>query len=695
MRFSIVCAYLLLQVSISFAQFTEIFDYQLIDSTFPWKGTDTAWQLNGGRLQSHYGLPNSTFYIARPSLAAGNATWESWMWLNFNTSSLNYVDIYLMADTANLLASRIKGYFIRIGNTKDEICLYRKDSATSTLLIDGRDGITDHSSNILSIKVIRNRENEWTLWANEVLEGRARDSIYQHSRYMGFIVRQSTASFFNRHYIDNVVVSADLDTIQVDKYDVLINEILPGRFVELRNNSEHAIQLNGWRVGNARQELILPFYLLQPDSLLVLYDTLPKDNDVITLYNNKGRLIHAVGYDTSWYINGRSLEMISASWPCAGRSNWQSSALGGTPGTYYATEDVTFPVSLQRAYMYDTLTVQLFFSGTLDSLTAINKAKYSLPVSKIIVSPPLYNIITLHLQEPLHADTISIEGLTDCTGRTVIAGKTAVTQPVLPDSLDVIINEVLYDGTVEFVELYNRSNKSIPMQQLYLNGKALEEGILSPGQFAAFTSDPVELCILYNCINTCKANIPVLKNGEGDVILSRSDGKLLDKFHYSDELHFIMGINTKGVSLERLDPDAPTQDKYNWHSAASTSGYATPGRKNSQWLPPAGGVGTFTVTPDVFSPDNDGKDDVAVINYNLPAPGYVANVMVFDAAGRLVRLLEKNVLLSPGGRIFWDGRGDGNCMLTTGIYVLFIEVFEPGGRTGSWKLPLVLAKRVN
>lgn len=108
-----------------------------------------------------------------------------------------------------------------------------------------------------------------------------------------------------------------------------------------------------------------------------------------------------------------------------------------------------------------------------------------------------------------------------------------------------------------------------------------------------------------------------------------------------------------------------------------------------------GTEGVFSVAPSLFSPDNDGTDDVAVVSYTLPGPGYVANMMIFDALGRLVRTLEKNILLPVSGRIFWDGRGDGNRVPGTGIYVIFIEIFDLNGRTSRWKLPLVLAKRLN
>ncbi|MEI9935352.1 MAG: hypothetical protein WDM71_11015 [Ferruginibacter sp.] len=44
-------------------------------------------------------------------------------------------------------------------------------------------------------------------------------------------------------------------------------------------------------------------------------------------------------------------------------------------------------------------------------------------------------------------------------------------------------------------------------------------------------------------------------------------------------------------------------------------------------------LGEITVSPEIFSPDNDGVDDFATINYNFPEPGYVANITIFDCFG--------------------------------------------------------------
>lgn len=758
MRTTIVCVCLLMQVAFSFAQVSESFDYQNINEAVAWKGTDTAWTVEQGRLRSRLSRSSSTFYLSTSSSLSRNAIWECWLQLDFNTSSLNYADIFLTADSANLSAPGSKGYFVRIGNTKDEVCLYRKDgNLPPVLLIDGRDGITDHTSSTLKIKVIR-KEDNWELWTDEngngtayTREGIAKDNMYNTSRFMGFAVRQSTASFFRRHYFDDVSVHPLVaDTIppsllsvqllnahtisccfsetpdsnslrdyhnfqlpgtdnlplriwqdnnspfcvnvQFEQafpngdschllingirdlagnissmlkasflyylptgYDVLIHEFLPkalpsaglqaARFVELKNNSPFTLQLKDWRLANSNREVILPARLFPPDTYLVLCDRqavnqfpvdiavmgisnfpAPGDSDMIILRNNSGMLVHAVGYDRSWYHNpvkekgGWSLEMVDVHWPCAGSTNWRPSLAkeGATPGkanTVSGPGSIPPPVSLVHAHAADSMNVGLSFSGIMDSMAVSTTAHYhfdpALPVIKVTAQAPLYNNVSLRLGSPLLPGTIyqiAVEGLNDCTGQEVsVAPDLAVARVSEADSFDIVFNEILYDpasGVPEFIEIFNRSPKALDFSRLFLTRRKtdgqLDEvvslsgtvHVLLPGAYAAFTTDPAALCAQYDCLSPesiYKINLPALINGEGIVVLLNAAGNIIDELHYSDAMHLSLAGNTRGVSLERLQADGPTQDKYNWHSAAGSAKYATPGRANSQQLP-AGGV---------------------------------------------------------------------------------------------------------
>jgi hypothetical protein len=545
-----------------------------------WKGTDTAWQLSAGRLQSHYRQASSNFYVSTPSSLATNCSWEWWMKLDFNTSSLNYADVYLTSDSSNLLAPALKGYFVRIGNTKDEVCLYRKGAAaTPVMIIDGRDGLTDHSSNTLKIKVIQDDQHVWSLWVDDTLEGTVKDSLVVTSAYMGFAVKQSTASFFEKHFFDDVLVTP-----------------------------------------------------LAVDTTAPAFE---------------------------------SLQVISSK------------------------------------------ELQICFSEPLDSLHGnfeISGFNGQLSYSRKNAC------IMLHADIPFPEEDscrLLVNDIRDAAGNITKAFSTSF----FYSSSHVVFNEILYDpasNVPEFVELYNYGNQAADLSKLKLTkrkptGELYDSVLLSkstlmllPGSYAAFTTNPEALCKQYTCQQAehiYNISLPALINKEGTVVLRNVQGEILDELHYSDDMHFALTGNTRGVSLERLDARRPTQNPDNWHSAASTAGFATPGFKNSQLIEDL--PGNLTINPRVFSPDNDGTDDVAVISYELPEPGYMANITIFDAQGRPIRYLQRNILLAVKGQMIWDGAGESNKVLTTGVYIVFIEMFNLKGRVKRWKLPVVLAKRMN
>ncbi|MFL5773327.1 MAG: lamin tail domain-containing protein [Flavisolibacter sp.] len=206
---------LLCEVSLFFftsrAQLKENFqDGDFISSPL-WTGNTNDWIVNAsGQLQSASIVPNNTFYLSTTNSAAIQTEWNFLVRMAFNPSGANYVDVYLGASAGNLLSTTLTGYFIRIGNTQDEVSLYRKDINGITKLIDGADGILNTSDNTLRIRVIRNAAFTFILQrdagntGNFVTEGSFSDSTYQSSEFFGILVRQSTTSFFQKHFFDDI-----------------------------------------------------------------------------------------------------------------------------------------------------------------------------------------------------------------------------------------------------------------------------------------------------------------------------------------------------------------------------------------------------------------------------------------------------------------------------------------------------------
>lgn len=279
----------------------------------------------------------------------------------------------------------------------------------------------------------------------------------------------------------------------------------------------------------------------------------------------------------------------------------------------------------------------------------------------------------------------------------------AQAQELLPD--DIVINEMLFNpekNGFDYVECFNKSTKEIQLNTLLIgNGSTVrsvtkDSLIISAKSLFIITSDRQWLTTRYNIpanVVICPvASLPSFPDDEGTIVLYRkADTIEIDKVAYSAKWHFEMIQQREGVALERISPDYPSQDKNNWTSASQSSGFGTPGLTNSQFRSEAITAGEVSVLPAVFSPDNDGQADFAQVSISSPAPGSVANAIVYNAAGRQVRYLIKNALLGINNRFTWDGYDDRAKKLPTGIYIIAIQVFDTRGNVRRSKKCVVVS----
>lgn len=549
-----------------------------------------------------------------------------------------------------------------------------------------------------------------------------------------------------------------------NRYDVVITEImsdptpqvgLPNlEWIEIRNTTSLPINLQNWRVGDGSGVSgTLPNFLLQPDSIAIICGTtaaatmqqygrtfgvtsflsLDNDGEMIFLRSNTGVTIHAVEYSKTWFNNavksdgGWTLEMIDTKNPCSGSSNWKAStdARGGTPGIKNSVDgnnkDQTLPM-LIRAFATDSVTVVLNFDEPLDSLSGATAGNYQLsdgigsPVSAISIFP-LFNSVQLKLSTPLQRNkvySVTANNVTDCAGNAIAAFKTVkVGLSSTADSLDIIINEILFnpktDGT-DYVEIYNRSSKIFNLGSLLLANRS-STGLISnikqltvqnialfPGEYLVLSEDESIVKRQYTATNVSAfiniASMPSYPDDKGIVVLVNNAGAVIDELSYDEKWHFALITNAEGIALERIDPNTKTQNKDNWHSAAKDAGYGTPSYQNSQFRIDLQVKGDVTAMPEVFSPDNDGTDDFLTITYRFPETGYVMNITVFDAGGRPVKSLQRNAICSQTGSFRWDGLNDKLQQLPVGPYIIFAEVFNLAGKVKRFKNQVVLARRL-
>lgn len=185
-----------------------------------------------------------------------------------------------------------------------------------------------------------------------------------------------------------------------------------------------------------------------------------------------------------------------------------------------------------------------------------------------------------------------------------------------------------------------------------------------------------------------------MNNDLGVVAIASKGGQLIDLVAYSAEMQFPLLTSVDGVSLERISPERPSSDKTNWHSAAGSVGYATPAFQNSQFGITISDENGISLSPEIFSPDNDGYNDNLSIAYSFGSPGNTLTISIFDAMGRPVRKLVNNELCGTSGGFSWDGFKDDRTKAPIGRYIVFVEIFDLQGNVKRYKRSAVLGGKI-
>jgi hypothetical protein len=355
----------------------------------------------------------------------------------------------------------------------------------------------------------------------------------------------------------------------------------------------------------------------------------------------------------------------------------------------------------------------------MDSTWTVNCDSYEISPDlghpkKILINDKHFSSVRLYLAHPLilrQIYTLTIAGnIKDCAGNqfghdmTLPLGMTEKAEKA-----DLVINEVLFNaktGGSDYVELYNRSNKFLNARQLLLGTnindkpdnlvRLSEPGFLIyPFSYLLLTCDIDKVKAFYRIEDDKNfvelAQMPSLDDKAATIILMNDTFEIIDEFSYSEKMHLATLKDVNGVSLERISPEKPANFTGNWHSAAETAGYGTPGYKNSQAVDNIETAKAISLADEFFSPDNDGYRDFLQISYQFEQPGCRAQVYIFDATGRLVRHLLNNELLGMHGSFMWDGVNDEGRMCMVGMYVIFIRTVFDDGTVKEYKKPCVLA----
>jgi hypothetical protein len=226
--------------------------------------------------------------------------------------------------------------------------------------------------------------------------------------------------------------------------------------------------------------------------------------------------------------------------------------------------------------------------------------------------------------------------------------------------------------------------------------------VVNPGEFLVLAADSSilqQFSYLANgkqgySLHIFKKSSLSLNNDGDDVVLKDLTGYRIDSARYSPKWHNPEIDDIRGRSLERINPNLPTNDLRNWSSCVNPIG-GTPGKQNSVFVINVSVSASLIFTPNPFSPDADGFEDHTVISYNLPATTSMVRIRIFDAKGRLIRTLVNNEPSGSNGQYVWDGINDDRQKARIGIYVVLLEAYDAnGGNVHIVKGVVVLAGRL-
>lgn len=513
-------------------------------------------------------------------------------------------------------------------------------------------------------------------------------------------------------------------------------------YLELYNRTNKVISLQGCKLSDNTSTTTLGNINILPNEYLILTTTtgapeftqygrvigvsgfpgLNNGGERLTLRAADDRVIFTIVYSDSWYRDatkkqgGWSLEMIDLDNPCGEADNWGASENGdgGTPGkenSIKASKPDNTPPRLLRADAIDNTTLVLNFNEKLDSTTAANatyRIDKGISVASRVVVAPDFKQVRLSLTPALANRTeyrVEVQSITDCNGNLIADANFALFGvPEQADSLDIVLNEVLFNPRTngnDFVELYNNSEKYINLKGWSLarirndavdskRSITTEDYVLAPKSYLAISDDIINIVQNYPLAEgkpllQTPSSLPAFTSQRDVVLVINNLDRIVERFDYDEKMHFRLLDDVKGVSLERLDFNLPTNRASSWFSAASSVGFATPGYANSQNLLRQNQSGTISIAPKVFTPNGDGQADFTTINYQFSGQGNVANVTIYDSQGRVVKHLARNQTLSNEGFLIWDGSSEEKARVLPGYYVVLFQIFDLSGKQETFK----------
>lgn len=196
---------------------------------------------------------------------------------------------------------------------------------------------------------------------------------------------------------------------------------------------------------------------------------------------------------------------------------------------------------------------------------------------------------------------------------------------------DVVINEIMYaptPSTNEFIELYNRGDTAVALNDLAFSDDNLEyepvtstDTTLESEEYAVLVRDPMAFESAFPTVSFLSPSGWAALNNGGDTVHLRHSptNTPLDSVPYTSSWG-----GSEGRSLERIDPAGPSDTPSNFR-ASEAAAEGTPGEQNSVYDPDETPPTVETVTP---SPDGDSLTVV----FSEPVDGSTISADAFQFA---------------------------------------------------------------
>ena len=516
----------------------------------------------------------------------------------------------------------------------------------------------------------------------------------------------------------------------------------PKEYIEITNRTGFTFNLKNWRLQSENRSDMFPALNIPAGGRLIIcsvndtlmfneygpvaglkqFSSLNDTRMILSLSDSSGNLIHGIEYSESWYGNelktsgGWALEMIDSGFPFYDDGNWSASESrkGGTPGKEnsisHSNPDNHFK-GIVNVFPEDSLNIIVWFSESviaIDSYTdfIVNGGKKIIEVSQ---ADQLHRVFRIKIEEPLAGGNIYSlavqDYITDYAGNRIEHGNFSFGLPEISGRGDILFNELLFNplpGDPDYIEFYNNSGKIIDASRLYISAVnpatgdtssivqlSDEKRCILPGTYYSVTTDKERVINRYYSSDPefifQVSSLPAMNDDSGNLILFNRELDMIDEVYYDDQMHYSLLEDKEGVALEKVSQHNLTSERSGWHSASESSGWGTPGARNSADIQDGNTAGEVVLSSTKITPDNDGNEDVLVISLNLRENGNVITITIFNETGSFVRNLADKLLAGPESEIIWDGSADDGKLVGTGIYIVYIEMFNSSGKVKKWK----------